>query len=84
MKKTILIAIALAAPLLLAGCSNTSQIKAMNSKLDSLSDQVSALQAEQSTLSSDVNAAKTAAQEAKSEAARANQRIDHIAKSYTK
>ncbi|MFM2476296.1 Lpp/OprI family alanine-zipper lipoprotein [Celerinatantimonas sp. MCCC 1A17872] len=83
MKKTLLIAGALAAPLLLAGCSNTSN-KALSDKIDSLSDQVSALQAEQSTLSSDVNSAKMAAQEAKSEAARANQRIDHIAKSYTK
>ncbi|MFM2482887.1 Lpp/OprI family alanine-zipper lipoprotein [Celerinatantimonas sp. YJH-8] len=84
MKKTLLIAGALAAPLLFAGCSNQQAHSALSDKIDSLSDQVSALQAEQSTLSSDVNAAKAAAQQAQSEAARANQRIDHIAKSYTK
>lgn len=77
MKKTILIAGALAAPLLLAGCSNTQGTDKINTKLDALSEQVSALQAEQSTLSNDVSAAKAEAQ-------RANQRIDHIAKSYTK
>lgn len=76
MKKTLLIAGALAAPLLFAGCSSQSN-SALSDKIDSLSDQVSALQAEQSTLSSDVN-------QALSESKRANQRIDNIAHSYKK
>lgn len=66
---------------LLAGCANTDQLQAdvqsLNTKVDQLTSDVAALKQSQAQMASDV-------QEAKSEAMRANQRLDNMATTYKK
>ncbi|NOH72553.1 hypothetical protein F0225_14560 [Vibrio pectenicida] len=71
-----LIAAAASSVLFLAGCASGPD-KASSAKLDELSNQVS-------QLSKDVQALKSESMSAREEAARANERIDNIAQSYTK
>lgn len=66
---------------LLTGCANTDQleadVQALTGKVDQLSADVGALRDEQGKMAADV-------QDAKAEAARANQRLDNMATSYKK
>ncbi|MFY2506791.1 LPP leucine zipper domain-containing protein [Vibrio pectenicida] len=71
-----LIAAAASSVLFLAGCASGPD-KASSAKLDELSNQVS-------QLSKDVQALTSESMSAREEAARANERIDNIAQSYTK
>ncbi len=79
MNKT-LIAAAATSVLLLAGCASSDS----TAKLDELSNKVDMLSQDVSTLQSEVQMTKDAAMSAQEEAARANERIDNIAQSYTK
>ncbi|MGR5237488.1 Lpp/OprI family alanine-zipper lipoprotein [Vibrio alfacsensis] len=84
MNKTLIAATA-ASVLLLAGCASSDDAAMANAeKLDQLSNQVSQLSQDVQSLQSDVQAAGGAAMAAQEEAARANERIDNIAQSYTK
>ena len=78
-----IIAAAATSVLLLAGCA-TGPDEATTAKLDELSNQVSQLSQDVNSLKSDVQVAGGAALAAQEEAARANERIDNIAQSYTK
>ncbi|PKF49248.1 LPP leucine zipper domain-containing protein [Enterovibrio nigricans] len=81
MKIRLLTLAAIASTAILAGCSNNSALEQsvadLSSKVDSLSNQVSALQGDVA----DVAAASALSYD---EAARANERIDNMAQSYTK
>ncbi|WP_070969284.1 Lpp/OprI family alanine-zipper lipoprotein [Vibrio sonorensis] len=83
----ILIAAAASSAIFLAGCA-AGPDEATTAKMDELSNQVSQLSQEvsslKSELSSQVQKAGNAAMSAQEEAARANDRIDNIAQSYTK
>ncbi len=81
MNKT-LIAAAATSVLLLAGCASSDT--ATTAKLDELSNKVDMLSQDVDSLRSDVQMSKDAAISAQEEAARANERIDNIAQSYTK
>ncbi|MDR9828254.1 Lpp/OprI family alanine-zipper lipoprotein [Vibrio sp. FNV 38] len=82
-----LIAAAASSVLLLAGCASgpeeatTAQINELNAQVSQLSQEVSSLKSMQNA---DVQKATNAAMSAQEEAARANERIDNIAQSYTK
>ncbi|WP_162047797.1 Lpp/OprI family alanine-zipper lipoprotein [Vibrio taketomensis] len=78
-----IIAAAATSVLLLAGCASGPD-EATTAKLDELSNQVSQLSQDVNSLKSDVQRAGGAAVAAQEEAARANERIDNIAQSYTK
>ncbi|MEH0667420.1 hypothetical protein H4F18_09515 [Vibrio scophthalmi] len=78
-----LIAAAASSVLLLAGCASGPD-EATTAKLDELSNQVSQLSQDVSALQADVRKSGDAAMAAQEEAARANERIDNIAQSYTK
>lgn len=78
-----LIAAAASSVLLLAGCASGPD-EATTAKLDELSNQVSQLSQDVQALQSDVRKSGDAAMSAQEEAARANERIDNIAQSYTK
>ena len=60
--------------MILVGCANTS---ALESKLDAIAADVDALKAQQSKLANDVAFVK-------SDAARANERLDNLARRYKK
>ncbi|GAB2646975.1 Lpp/OprI family alanine-zipper lipoprotein [Vibrio panuliri] len=77
------IAAAATSVLLLAGCASGPD-EATTAKLDELSNQVSQLSQDVNALKSDVQKSGSAAMAAQEEAARANERIDNIAQSYTK
>lgn len=81
MKIRLLAVAAIASSALLAGCSSNSALEQsvadLSSKVDSLSNQVSALQG-------DVADVASASALAYDEAARANERIDNMAQSYSK
>ncbi|AMG29533.1 hypothetical protein AL542_02185 [Grimontia hollisae] len=81
MKIRLLALAAIASSAVLAGCSNNSALEQsvadLSSKVDSLSNQVSALQGDVADVASATN-------QAYDEAARANERIDNMAQSYTK
>lgn len=81
MKIRVLALAAIASTAVLAGCSSNTALEQsvadLSSKVDSLSNQVSALQGDVA----DVAAASALAYD---EAARANERIDNMAQSYTK
>ncbi|MBE1273353.1 MULTISPECIES: LPP leucine zipper domain-containing protein [Enterovibrio] len=81
MKMRLLTLAAIASSAVLVGCSGSSSLEQsvadLSSKVDSLSNQVSALQGDVS----DVAAASALSYD---EAARANERIDNMAQSYTK
>ncbi|MDF2152673.1 Lpp/OprI family alanine-zipper lipoprotein [Vibrio sp. CAU 1672] len=84
MNKT-LIAAAATSVLLLAGCASSDEAVTANAaKLDELSNQISQLSQDVQMLKSDVQKSGDAAMAAQEEAARANERIDNIAQSYTK
>ena len=74
--------------LLLAGCASgpdtTSPDAATLAKMSELSNQVSQLSQDVQALQSEVRKSSDSAMAAKEAAARANQRIDNIAQSYTK
>lgn len=74
--KLVLGAVVLASTLL-AGCSN-------NAKIDQLSSDVQTLNTKVDQLSSDVNAVRSDVQSVKTEADRANQRLDNQTHSYRK
>ncbi|GAL09674.1 outer membrane lipoprotein [Vibrio astriarenae] len=82
-----LIAAAASSVLLLAGCASgpdsetTAQLNELNAQVNQLSQDVSSLK---SMYAADVQKANDAAMSAQEEAARANERIDNIAQSYTK
>ncbi|MDN2483796.1 Lpp/OprI family alanine-zipper lipoprotein [Vibrio astriarenae] len=82
-----LIAAAASSVLLLAGCASgpdeetTAQLNELNAQVSQLSQEVSSLK---SMHNADVQKATDAAMSAQEEAARANERIDNIAQSYTK
>ncbi|MEF1284717.1 Lpp/OprI family alanine-zipper lipoprotein [Vibrio sp. M250220] len=78
-----LIAAAASSVLLLAGCASGPD-EATTAKMDELSNQVSQLSQDVQTLQSEVRKSGNAAMAAQEEAARANERIDNIAQSYTK
>ncbi|MCM5507560.1 Lpp/OprI family alanine-zipper lipoprotein [Vibrio sp. SCSIO 43169] len=78
-----LIATAASSVLLLAGCASGPD-EASSAKIDELSNQVSQLSQDVQALQSDVRKSGDAAMSAQEEAARANERIDNIAQSYTK
>ena len=82
MNKT-LIAAAAPSVLLLAGCASSDEATTAT-KLDELSNQVSQLSQDVQSLQSDVQKSNDSAMAAQEEAARANERIDNIAQSYTK
>ncbi|USH05537.1 hypothetical protein K6Q96_20275 [Grimontia kaedaensis] len=81
MKIRLLAVAAIASSALLAGCSSNKGLEQsvadLSSKVDSLSNQVSALQGDVA----DVAAASALSYD---EAARANERIDNMAQSYSK
>ncbi|MDA0150233.1 Lpp/OprI family alanine-zipper lipoprotein [Vibrio sp. LaRot3] len=77
------IAAAVSSVLILAGCASGNN-EATTAKLDELSNQVSQLSQEVQSLKSEVGKSGDAAMSAQEEAARANERIDNIAQSYTK
>lgn len=77
------IAAAATSVLLLAGCASGPD-EATTAQLDELSNQVSQLSQDVNALKSDVQKSGSAAMAAQEEAARANERIDNIAQSYTK
>lgn len=85
-----LIAAAASSVLVLAGCASgpdeatTSKLDQLSNQVSDLSNQVSSLQNSQSQMMSKLNATSDAAMSAQEEAARANERIDNIAQSYTK
>lgn len=62
---------------LLAGCSNNSGSKELSTQVDNLSAKVD-------QLSNDVNAMRSDVQAAREDAARANQRLDNMARGYRK
>ncbi|MFV9998027.1 MAG: major outer membrane lipoprotein [Arsenophonus endosymbiont of Dermacentor nuttalli] len=62
---------------LLAGCSNSSQINKLSSDVQTLNGKVD-------QLSNDVQSLRTDIQTAKDEAARANQRLDNQVRRYKK
>ncbi|MGL4858923.1 MAG: major outer membrane lipoprotein [Enterobacteriaceae bacterium] len=62
---------------LLAGCAS-------NSKVDQLSTDVQTLNSKVDQLSNDVNAMRSDIQAARDDAARANQRLDNMARGYKK
>ncbi|WP_260260694.1 Lpp/OprI family alanine-zipper lipoprotein [Vibrio intestinalis] len=80
------IAAAVSSVLILAGCAsgNNEATEATTAKLDELSNQVSQLSQDVQALKSEVGKSGDAAMSAQEEAARANERIDNIAQSYTK
>lgn len=78
-----IIAAAATSVLLLAGCASGPD-EATTAKLDELSNQVSQLSQDVNALAGGVQASGDAAMAAQEEAARANERIDNIAQSYTK
>lgn len=78
-----LIAAATSSVLLLAGCASGPD-EATTAKMDELSNQVSQLSQDVQALQSNVQKSGEAAMAAQEEAARANERIDNIAQSYTK
>lgn len=90
MNKKILLAAGMTSLLLLGGCASgpdeetTSQLSALSSKVDALSKEVESLKSSQSSAEMKASKATDAAMAAQDEAARANQRIDNIAQSYTK
>ena len=79
----IFIAAAATSVLLLAGCASGPD-EATTAKLDELSSQVSQLSQDVNALGGGVQMTADAAMAAQAEAARANERIDNIAQSYTK
>lgn len=97
MNKKLMLAAGLSSVVLLAGCATgpdqatTDQLNNLTAKVDQLSQQVSALQGGHNQMmtatqsaASQAAQAKDAAMAAQAEAARANERIDNIAQSYTK
>lgn len=62
---------------MLAGCANQG-------KTDQLSTEIQALGAKVDQVSSDVNSMRSDVQAAKDDAARANQRLDNMARGYKK
>ncbi|MDB1125775.1 Lpp/OprI family alanine-zipper lipoprotein [Vibrio algarum] len=90
MNKKLLLAAGMGSLLLLGGCASgpdeetTSQLSALSSQIDELSSEVAALKSEQSMAEMKASKATDAAMSAQDEAARANERIDNIAQSYTK
>ncbi|MGL6260132.1 Lpp/OprI family alanine-zipper lipoprotein [Vibrio sp. WXL103] len=82
-----LIAAAASSVLLLAGCASgpdeetTAQLNELNAQVSQLSQEVSSMKAMQNA---DMQKVADAAMSAQREAARANERIDNIAQSYTK
>ncbi|NVD08850.1 hypothetical protein FCU94_18540 [Vibrio sp. JPW-9-11-11] len=78
-----LIAAATSSVLLLAGCA-AGPDQATTAKMDELSNQVSQLSQDVQALQSEVRKSNDSAMAAQEEAARANERIDNIAQSYTK
>ncbi len=90
MNNKLLIAVGMGSLLLLGGCASgpdeetTSQLAALSSQVDELSSEVSSLKSSQSSAEMKAGKATDAAMSAQDEAARANERIDNIAQSYTK
>lgn len=88
--KKVLIAAAASSVLLLAGCASgpdqatTDALSNLNSKVDQLSADVAAMKSSSDSAAMASKDAKSAAMAAQEEAARANERIDNIAQSYTK
>lgn len=81
--KKVLIAAAASSVLLLAGCASGPD-EATTAKMDDMSNQVSQLSADVQALKDEVQMGNKNAMAAQEEAARANERIDNIAQSYTK
>ncbi len=81
--KKVLIAAAASSVLLLAGCASGPD-EATTAKMDDMSNQVSQLSADVQALKNEVQMGNKNAMAAQEEAARANERIDNIAQSYTK
>lgn len=85
-----LIAAAASSVFLLAGCSSgldeetMTKMNALNDQVSQLNQDVQALKDEKATLTYEAQRAKSTAEVAQEEAARANERIDNIAQSYTK
>ncbi|MFA0085328.1 hypothetical protein BCU70_00820 [Vibrio sp. 10N.286.49.C2] len=82
MNKMIIAATA-ASVLLLAGCASGPD-EAEMAKMDDLNNQVSQLSTDVQALKDEVQMGNKNAMAAQEEAARANERIDNIAQSYTK
>ncbi|PMH43150.1 hypothetical protein BCU68_03945 [Vibrio sp. 10N.286.49.B3] len=88
MNKT-LIAVAAASVFVLAGCSSSDKVadvgmSELQNQVAQLSQEVSALKSEQKSAEMKASEASQAAMTAKEDAERANDRIDNIARSYTK
>ncbi|MCL9775690.1 Lpp/OprI family alanine-zipper lipoprotein [Vibrio methylphosphonaticus] len=79
----VLIAAAASSVLLLAGCASGPD-EAEMAKMDDLNNQVSQLSTDVQALKDEVQMGNKNAMAAQEEAARANERIDNIAQSYTK
>lgn len=82
--KKVWVAIAASSVVLLSGCASDSNVGALSKKVDQLSQELSNLKAQQTALSNKVAQNTDTANAAQEEAQRANERIDHIAQSYTK
>lgn len=85
-----LLAAATTSVLLLAGCASgpdeasMAKIDELNNKVSQLSQEVASLKGEQADAEMKSKMAADTAMSAQEEAARANERIDNIAQSYTK
>ncbi|WP_341503306.1 Lpp/OprI family alanine-zipper lipoprotein [Gallaecimonas sp. GXIMD4217] len=79
MKKQLTLGALVLATAVLGGCANTDlerQVETLSNKVDQLSSKVDALSADHGAMNRGIMDAKAAAEEAKAEAMRANQRID--------
>lgn len=87
MKRSLALATGLILSTTLMGCSNSEQaeqLSQLSNNIDTLSQQVSTLQAQQDVMAGAIADSVAASDVAYQEAVRANQRVDNVAKSYTK
>jgi len=79
---------AISLALTLTACANTDAIDAsinsLTNKVDALSAKIADLEAQQQSATTDMQAAKDAAEQAVTDAAAANERVDNIVASYKK
>lgn len=87
-KKTVKSALVISFILGLSACANTEgledKITTLSNKVDALSNDVADLKSQQQATSDDVKSVKMTAEQAASDAQKANERIDNIVASYKK
>ncbi|MGF1726189.1 Lpp/OprI family alanine-zipper lipoprotein [Photobacterium nomapromontoriensis] len=87
MKRSLALATGLILSTTLMGCSNSEQaeqLSQLSNNIDTLSQQVASIQAQQDVMAGAIADSVAASDVAYQEAVRANQRVDNVAKSYTK